>query len=194
VRIKSILRRCLRARIIPLEMSRDARRPLATCALTFIIGAVIAAQAAAPARLVPVIFETELGRITLEVDGAHAPITAANFLRYVDAKFYDGGVVDRAVRPDNTTRHDVEIQVIQFQINPTRQADTFPPIPLERTSLTGLTHGDGTISMARGGPTRRPPRSSSRSAISTNWMLAASATPTVRGSPPSGGSSMAWTS
>ena len=127
-------------------------RPLATCALTFIIGTAIAAQAAAPARLVPVIFETELGRITLEVDGARAPITAANFLRYVDAKFYDDGVVDRAVRPDNTTRHDVEIQVIQFQINPTRQADTFPPIPLERTSLTGLTHVNGTVSMARGGP------------------------------------------
>ena len=126
-------------------------RPLATCALTFMIGTAVAAQAAAPARLVPVIFETELGRITLEVDGAHAPITAANFLRYVDAKVYDGGVVDRAVRPDNTTRHDVEIQVIQFQINPARQADTFPFIPLNYQP-DGLTHGDGTISMARGGP------------------------------------------
>ena len=77
--------------------------------------------------------------------------TAANFLRYVDGKFYDGGVVDRAVRRDNTTRHDVEIEVIQFQINPASQAETFPPIPLERTSVTGLTHQDGAISMSRGG-------------------------------------------
>jgi len=126
-------------------------RPLATCALTFMIGAAIAAQAAAPS-LVPVIFETELGRITLEVDGAHAPITAANFLRYVDAKFYDDGVVDRAVRPDNTTRHDVEIQVIQFQIDRARRGDQFPPVPMERTSVTGLKHVDGAVSMARSGP------------------------------------------
>jgi peptidyl-prolyl cis-trans isomerase A (cyclophilin A) len=113
---------------------------------------VVAAQTAAPARVVPVIFETEFGRITLEVDALHAPVTAANFLRYVDGKFYDGGIVDRAVRRDNTTRHDVEIEVIQFQINPSRQAEMFPAIPLERTSVTGLRHENGAISMARGGP------------------------------------------
>lgn len=120
--------------------------------LALLIGAALAAQTTAPARLVPVIFETGFGRIVLEVDAGHAPITAANFLRYVDGHFYDGGMVDRAVRPDNTTRHDVEIQVVQFQINPARQREAFPPIPLERTSLTGLSHGNGAISMARGGP------------------------------------------
>jgi peptidyl-prolyl cis-trans isomerase A (cyclophilin A) len=120
-------------------------------AFTLVAGAALAAQTTVPARVVPVIFETALGRITLEVDAGHVPITAANFLRYVDGHFYDGGFVDRAVRPDNTTRHDVEIQVIQFQINPARQRETFPAIPLERTSLTGLTHVDGAISMARGG-------------------------------------------
>lgn len=120
------------------------------CALTVLTGAVLAAQTAAPSGVVPVVFETERGRIVLEVDVKRAPITAANFLRYVDGKFYDGGVVDRAVRRDNTTRHDVEIEVIQFQINP-RQDETFLPIPLERTSVTGLTHQDGAISMARGG-------------------------------------------
>jgi peptidyl-prolyl cis-trans isomerase A (cyclophilin A) len=99
-----------------------------------------------------VVFETEAGNLTLEVDVAHAPATGANFLRYVDGKFYDGGVINRAVRPDNTTRHDVEIQVIQFQIDSRRQRDQFPAIPLERTSVTGLTHRDGTISMARSGP------------------------------------------
>ena len=122
-----------------------------TCALTLLTGAVLVAQTAAPARVVSVVFETERGRIVLEVNAVRAPITATNFLRYVDGKFYDGGVVDRAVRRDNTTRHDVEIEVIQFQINPARQAETFPPIPLERTSVTGLTHKDGAISMARGG-------------------------------------------
>jgi peptidyl-prolyl cis-trans isomerase A (cyclophilin A) len=99
-----------------------------------------------------VVFETEKGAIEVEVDTAHAPATAANFLKYVDGGFYAGGSVNRAVRPDNTTRHDVEIQVIQFQMNPARQPDRFPPIALERTSVTGLRHVDGALSMARNGP------------------------------------------
>jgi peptidyl-prolyl cis-trans isomerase A (cyclophilin A) len=99
-----------------------------------------------------VVFETEKGTIDVEVDGVRAPVTAANFLKYVDAGFFDGGSVNRAVRPDNTVRHDVEIQVIQFQIDAAREREGFPPIPLERTSVTGLTHVDGTISMARNGP------------------------------------------
>jgi peptidyl-prolyl cis-trans isomerase A (cyclophilin A) len=70
----------------------------------------------------------------------------------VDARFYDGGMVNRAVRPDNTIRHDVEIQVIQFQSNPAWASREFPPIPMERTSVTGLTHLDGVVSMARAGP------------------------------------------
>ena len=96
-------------------------------------------------------FETEKGTIELAVDSVRAPATAANFLKYVEGRFYDGGTINRAVRPDNTVRHDVEIQVIQFQIDPARRREQFPPIPIERTSVTGLTHLDGTISMARGG-------------------------------------------
>ena len=99
-----------------------------------------------------VIFETEKGMIELEVDSVHAPASAANFLKYVDAGFYDGGSVNRAVRPDNTVRHDIEIQVIQFQIDSARRSEQFSPIPLERTSATGLKHVDGVISMARTGP------------------------------------------
>jgi peptidyl-prolyl cis-trans isomerase A (cyclophilin A) len=109
-------------------------------------------QTPAPAKSVPVIFETELGKITMEIDIVHAPITGGNFLKYVDAGFYDGGIINRAVRPDNTTRHDVEIHVIQFQINPERNREQFPPIPMERTSVTGLKHVDGALSMARSGP------------------------------------------
>ena len=45
-----------------------------------------------------------------------------------------------------------KIQVIQFQIDPARRADQFPPIALERTSVTGLKHVDGAVSMARNGP------------------------------------------
>ena len=111
-----------------------------------------ASQAPDRRQDVVVAFETEKGTIELAVDSARAPATAANFLRYVDGGFFDGGSVNRAVRPDNTVRHDVEIQVIQFQIDEARSRQEFPPIPLERTSVTGLKHVDGTISMARGGP------------------------------------------
>jgi peptidyl-prolyl cis-trans isomerase A (cyclophilin A) len=118
----------------------------------FLLSVALEAQTPVPVRPVPVIFETELGRITMEVDIVSAPITGENFLKYVDGRFYDGGIINRAVRPDNTTRHDVEIQVIQFQINPERTRDQFPPIPMERTSVTGLKHGNGALSMARSGP------------------------------------------
>jgi cyclophilin family peptidyl-prolyl cis-trans isomerase len=70
-----------------------------------------------------VVFETELGNITVAVDVAQAPITGENFLKYVDGKFYDGGMVNRAVQPDNTVRHDVEIRVIQFQSDPARERE-----------------------------------------------------------------------
>ncbi|MCX6901956.1 MAG: zinc-dependent peptidase [Verrucomicrobia bacterium] len=104
------------------------------------------------AKPVLVVFETELGNITVEVDVVHAPITGTNFLKYVDGKFYDGGMINRAVRPDNTVRHDVEVQVIQFQSDPAREREMFPPIPMERTSVTGLRHVNGVLSMARDGP------------------------------------------
>lgn len=101
---------------------------------------------------VVVVFETDKGTIEVAVDAARAPISAANFLKYVDGGFYDGGTVNRAVRPDNTVRRDVEIQVIQFQVDAAREHEAYPPIPLERTSVTGLRHGHGTLSMARNGP------------------------------------------
>ena len=112
----------------------------------------VASQTPIAAQLPIVVFQTEKGTIDMEVDSVRAPVSAANFLKYVEAGFYDGGSVNRSVRPDNTVRHDVEIQVIQFQIDPARRAEQFARIPLERTSLTGLKHVDGALSMARSGP------------------------------------------
>lgn len=111
-----------------------------------------ASQTPMPPQNAIVVFDTEKGTIEMEVDSVHAPASAANFLKYVDAGFYDGGTVNRSVRPDNTVRHDVEIQVIQFQIDAARRREQFPPIPIERTSVTGLRHVDGVLSMARSGP------------------------------------------
>ena len=50
---------------------------------------------------VAVLIETSIGEIEVEINPVHAPITSANFLRYVDAKMYDGGRFHRAVRRDN---------------------------------------------------------------------------------------------
>jgi peptidyl-prolyl cis-trans isomerase A (cyclophilin A) len=117
-----------------------------------LISVILNARTQVPAKPVRVIFETELGKITMEIDIVHAPITGENFLKYVDGGFYNGGIINRAVRPDNTTRRDVEIQVVQFQINPGRTREQFPPIPMERTNVTGLKHVSGVLSMARSGP------------------------------------------
>ena len=99
-----------------------------------------------------VALETSIGTIEVEIDAARAPITAANFLRYVDAGMYDGGRFHRAVRLDNQARKDVLIQVIQGGRGPeqAKAVKGFGTIPLERTSVTTLTHVDGAISMARG--------------------------------------------
>jgi peptidyl-prolyl cis-trans isomerase A (cyclophilin A) len=99
-----------------------------------------------------VLIETERGVITVEVDAARAPITAANFLRYVDGGYYDGGLFHRTVTMENQPDNDVRIEVIQAGVNPSRAEERFAPIPLERTSNTGLAHRDGVISMARSTP------------------------------------------
>ncbi len=101
---------------------------------------------------VRVVVETERGSFELEVDVDRAPVTAANFLRYVDGGHYDGGTFHRTVHEDNQPNDSIRIAVIQGSRNREAGAAGFPPIVLERTSETGLAHLDGTVSMARGGP------------------------------------------
>lgn len=110
------------------------------------------AQPQDSAGTVTVVIETSAGTIEVATDPVHAPITTANFLRYVDAKMYDNGRFHRAVRLDNQARKDVTIEVIQGGRNPgqAKAQRGFGAIPLERTSVTTLTHVDGAISMARG--------------------------------------------
>jgi peptidyl-prolyl cis-trans isomerase A (cyclophilin A) len=97
-----------------------------------------------------VVLRTPQGPIEVEVDVARAPRTAANFLRYVEAGRYDGGVFHRTVRPDNQPGNAVKIEVVQAGAAP--GPPDFEPILLERTNRTGLRHLDGTVSMARDGP------------------------------------------
>ena len=96
--------------------------------------------------------ETSLGAIDIAVDTRRAPITAANFLKYVDGGFYDGGRFHRATHAGNYTPQLPNrplLEVVQAGINPEKRRQGFGRIPLERTSVTGIKHVVGVVSMAR---------------------------------------------
>ncbi len=115
--------------------------------------------AALPAQTATVALKmtTSKGIIELEVYLERAPVTAANFLRYVDAGLYDGGEFYRVVRMDNQPQSRVKIEVIQGGLGVSTYDEAeprrgFPPIAHETTQTTGLQHEDGTVSMARLAP------------------------------------------
>lgn len=119
-----------------------------------LLGLAAAFQVAATTTAPPirVRIETPLGNIEAEIDTARAPRTAANFLAYVDAGAYENARFHRTVHADNQPNDSVRIAVIQVSVSAARRRDGFPPIPLERTSATGLRHLDGCLSMARSRP------------------------------------------
>jgi peptidyl-prolyl cis-trans isomerase A (cyclophilin A) len=119
---------------------------MSTAAIAFLVIAGCAARAASP---VVVTFDTAAGEIDIEVFVDRAPISSADFLRYVDQGLYDGAVFYRVVRPDNDRGTPV-IEVIQGGLRDDEKA--LPPIAHETTSDTGLRHVDGTVSLARGTP------------------------------------------
>lgn len=90
--------------------------------------------------------QTAHGPILIELEVERAPVTSANFLKYVDQKRFDGISFYRALtfpgRPD----------LGLIQAGQRDQKKLLPPIPHEPTTKTGLSHTDGTISMARLAP------------------------------------------
>jgi peptidyl-prolyl cis-trans isomerase A (cyclophilin A) len=104
------------------------------------------AAPAAPAT-VKVVLKTALGDILVAVETERAPITAANFLRYVDQKRLDGSEFYRSM----AVTDDGQYGLIQGGLrgNPKR---VFKPIAHEPTSVTGLSHVNGALSMARADP------------------------------------------
>ena len=98
---------------------------------------------------------TPLGAFTVVLDTVRAPISAANFLAHVDADLLKETSVYRIVTLDNQPDDSVpRIEVVQFGHTPI--GDHYPaPLPAiahEPTSVTGLAHKDGTLSMARYAP------------------------------------------
>ncbi|MEO6153224.1 MAG: peptidylprolyl isomerase [Croceibacterium sp.] len=112
------------------------------------LAALMLAPAAHAQQLTEVIIATQLGDITVALETQRAPVTAANFLRYVDLKKFDGTAFYRAMRLDWGEQPNGLIQG-GTQNDPKR---TLPPVAHERTSDTGVKHGAGAISMARYDP------------------------------------------
>jgi peptidyl-prolyl cis-trans isomerase A (cyclophilin A) len=121
-------------------MRRTLSLATLACAFVAITGATSTAPASAatahPADRV--LIATRLGKIVVVLDRKRAPKTVANFMRYVNAHFYDGGSFFRAVPGF----------VIQGGNKP-REAPSDPKLQLETPLVTGLRNTDGAISMAR---------------------------------------------
>ena len=93
--------------------------------------------------------KTELGDIIIEVDTINAPVTASNFLKYVDDKVLNSAFFYRVVRMDNQPNNEIKIEVIQGGLGFDESPLSLSPIEHETTDKTGILHKDGVISMAR---------------------------------------------
>jgi len=96
------------------------------------------------------LIRTSMGDIRIELFAEKAPVTVANFLKYVDHQLYDGSSFFRVCTPENEKNRKVKIQVVQGGDVPESKA--FEPIPMETTQQTGIHHLNGTLSMARDAP------------------------------------------
>jgi peptidyl-prolyl cis-trans isomerase A (cyclophilin A) len=89
---------------------------------------------------------TDLGTITVRIENKRAPLTAGNFLRYVDAKRMDGFKFYRSTKSWGPANMLVQAG------NRGDARKNFPPIAHEPTTKTGLTNCKGALSMARLNP------------------------------------------
>ena len=96
------------------------------------------------------LISTELGDIRVEIYTDKAPVTAANFLEYVDKNSFRNSKFYRVVRDDNQPDNEVKIDVIQGGLY--SEEKMFTSIEHETTDRTSIRHLDGVISMARNEP------------------------------------------
>lgn len=132
-------------------MTRQLNRLVAVA--SFAAAAMFGARSVAAQEVVRVRIVTDSGAITVQLAPDKAPLTVANFLRYVDEKRYDGGSFYRAVTLQNQlpAAQQPQIEVIQGGID-ADSARRLPAIAHETNDRSGIRHTDGVISMARGAP------------------------------------------
>ena len=125
--------------------------------IRFALIALLALTAAASAKrakpmalpdTVRVAMATDLGVITMDIDAKHAPITARNFITYVDQRRFDGTTFYRVMKLNWGTPPNGIIQAGP-RGDPKR---ILKPIAHEPTTVTGILHKAGTLSMARLAP------------------------------------------
>jgi peptidyl-prolyl cis-trans isomerase A (cyclophilin A) len=112
------------------------------------------AQQAAPVQQAPsstatvnVLVNTTLGEIHVALESQRAPVTVANFLRYVDGRRFDNITLYRAVKVDAEGNYGLVQGGLKGETK-----KLFKPIAHESPAATGLSHVDGAISMARTDP------------------------------------------
>ena len=99
-----------------------------------------------------VLITTGIGNIEAVLFVDKAPVTANNFLKYVDSGKYDSNAYFyRVVRNDNQPGKKIKIEVVQggFYQDSLIEKYEFAPIRRESTGETGILHTDGVLSMAR---------------------------------------------
>lgn len=114
-------------------------------ALTAAIAVVGPREALASDEVVGVVMTTASGSVEMAIEVGKAPLSAKQFLAYVDSKAFDGALFHRSVHSDRDPAP-VKIEILQAAV---RHDARMGPIEHEPTILTGLRHLDGTISVAR---------------------------------------------
>src|SRR4051812_13106209 len=123
----------------------DMMRPSLAGLLLVALLALRAAAAQPPQTIV--VLQTSLGDIRIALETERAPLTAQNFLKYVDAGRFDGTTFYRALNYDKAGTEGL----VQAGLQGNNRL-AFPPVAHESTVDTGLSHVDGAVSMARGKP------------------------------------------
>jgi cyclophilin family peptidyl-prolyl cis-trans isomerase len=114
---------------------------LGALALVGLISFASAEAAAGPADNPVVVFDTTAGPVSIELDPAKAPISVENFLKYVDAGFYDGLIFHRVIPG-------FMIQGGGFDASMKEKTEGIRG-PIKNEASNGLSNKRGTISMAR---------------------------------------------